>query len=443
MTFSRRRFCTFAAASAGLLSAAPRPKLLVWVIAEQFRPDYLDELWPSFGTGGFRRLVEGGSYFPSCEYNSTTFTCSGLATLLTGTWPSLHGIVADRWFDSVSGQPVEAGGKALRAGTLIEAAAAGDRNRVFVIASGSGAAFLEGCGATRNLRGTNESGARTASAWLTSNARPGAKPLRLIDTPALYEASPFALADQFSLMRETIVKERVGAGVGLDVAVLLLGAPGALGLGTGASSPLMRDMVVRLDQQIGALLDLLDSRVGKGNYAIAFTSAHGLDVKGTQRQGVDAKEIAAAIPNAHAYLYPFVYLNRANPEARRAVAYSLMKTGRIAGYYTADEDSSLTGAWRERFANSFYADRSGDLMVSYAAHAGESADTIAAGSIYNYDTRVPLILYGSMFRAQTIEDTVYATDIAPTLSRISGLELPASSTGRVLGEAIAPPKAAK
>jgi arylsulfatase A-like enzyme len=121
-----------------------------------------------------------------------------------------------------------------------------------------------------------------------------------------------------------------------------------------------------------------------------------------------------------------------------------MNTGKIAGYYTADGESSFTGPWRERFANSFFAGRSGDVMLSYPAHHDETVDVVAAGSVYNYDTRVPLIFYGPMFRARTIEDTVAAIDVAPTLARSFGLSLPPSATGRVLGEAISPPvKAAR
>src|SRR5581483_9177405 len=105
MTLSRRQFCarSCSGVAAALLPrslpAAARPRLVVWIIAEQLRPDSLDELWPSFGPGGFRKLVEGGAYFPNCQFDSVSFTASGLATLITGAWPSAHGVVADRWFD--------------------------------------------------------------------------------------------------------------------------------------------------------------------------------------------------------------------------------------------------------------------------------------------------------------------------------------------------------
>ena len=61
---------------------------------------------------------------------------------------------------------------------------------------------------------------------------------------------------------------------------------------------------------------------------------------------------------------------------------------------------------------------------------------ISYGSLYNYDTRVPLILYGSPFETQEFETTVESVDLAPTLARAAGTAWPSSATGRVLGEAL-------
>jgi hypothetical protein len=470
------------------LGAAPRPKLLIWLIAEQFRPDYLDDLWPSLSAGGFRRLIEGGSYFPNCQFDAATFTDSGLATLLTGAWPSMHGIVADRWLGQERPQPVTATASALQAGTLFDSTLTSGANRVFLIASGAGSAFLAGTSNTRaylstedewkmaggegpawfrSFRESNAPAKWRGASWLpvASLSPAGSTPLRVLDTkdfPALYSASPFALANQFALTREAILQERLGASDGLDIVAVLAGAFGSLGLETGSGSPLMRDLVLHADQQIASLLDLLDSHLGRTSYAFVFTAAHGLDAKTAQRRGVESRLIASAVQTrmaaaldsnlarrnyVEAYLYPFLYLNGRSlqainldaAEARRMAARAAMDTGRIAGYYTADGESSFAGAWRERFANSYFAGRSGDVVFSYPPHETEAAEVVAAGSVYNYDTRVPLIFYGPMFRVRTIEDSVSAIDVAPTLCRAFGVGLPTSATGLVLGEAITPP----
>ena len=79
-------------------------------------------------------------------------------------------------------------------------------------------------------------------------------------------------------------------------------------------------------------------------------------------------------------------------------------------------------------------------MLSYRPEYVESFGAgrgVSYGSLYNYDARVPLCLYGPQFRAGQFEQTVEAVDFAPTLARAMGVAPPSSSTGRVLGEALA------
>ena len=111
----------------------------------------------------------------------------------------------------------------------------------------------------------------------------------------------------------------------------------------------------------------------------------------------------------------------------------------MAGYYTADGDSSHSGDWLRRFRNSFHAVRSGDVMLAYAPQHVEyygDGRGISYGSLYNYDSLVPLILYGAPFETQLFDTPVESVDLAPTLARVAGIGWPSSSTGRVLGEAL-------
>ena len=62
---------------------------------------------------------------------------------------------------------------------------------------------------------------------------------------------------------------------------------------------------------------------------------------------------------------------------------------------------------------------------------------VSYGSLYNYDTRVPLIFFGPQFRAQVVERVVETVDIAPTLARAMRVAAPSSATGRVLSEVFA------
>jgi len=97
----------------GPVYAAPReinparPKLVVLLVIDQFRADYLMRFNSRFlpakgpkGTGGFRTLIENGAYYPLAEYDTLQcMTGPGHATLLTGALPYLNGIPINNWFD--------------------------------------------------------------------------------------------------------------------------------------------------------------------------------------------------------------------------------------------------------------------------------------------------------------------------------------------------------
>ncbi len=97
-------------------SALPsRPKLVVLLVIDQFRADYLSRFesrfLPSLGKngelGGFRYLIQNGAYFPWAEYQILqSMTCPGHATVLTGALPYQMGIPLNRWFNSTTGQTV-------------------------------------------------------------------------------------------------------------------------------------------------------------------------------------------------------------------------------------------------------------------------------------------------------------------------------------------------
>ncbi len=85
-------------------AAAPRPKLAVIVVFDQFRGDYLERWKDLYGEGGFRRLMTDGAWFTNCHYPySDTLTAPGHASISTGSTPSRHGIVANDWYDRKKG----------------------------------------------------------------------------------------------------------------------------------------------------------------------------------------------------------------------------------------------------------------------------------------------------------------------------------------------------
>ncbi len=79
---------------------APRVKLVVVIVVDQLRPDYLQRFRRYFGSGGFNLLMSRGATFTEARYqHAVTQTCPGHAVILTGGHPSTNGIVANYWFN--------------------------------------------------------------------------------------------------------------------------------------------------------------------------------------------------------------------------------------------------------------------------------------------------------------------------------------------------------
>src|SRR5438874_10898078 len=77
-----------------------RPKLIVIIVIDQFRGDYLERYRDQFGEGGFRLLLDHGANFTDCNYDyANTRTAPGHATLFTGAYSNDHGIAANEWWD--------------------------------------------------------------------------------------------------------------------------------------------------------------------------------------------------------------------------------------------------------------------------------------------------------------------------------------------------------
>ena len=93
------------ASQAGPESQPLRPRLVVLVVFDQLRGDYLSRWEPYFGEGGFRRLQKEGAWYQNCHFPyASTLTGAGHASILAGCSPAKHGIVANEWYDRDSGK---------------------------------------------------------------------------------------------------------------------------------------------------------------------------------------------------------------------------------------------------------------------------------------------------------------------------------------------------
>jgi predicted AlkP superfamily pyrophosphatase or phosphodiesterase len=88
-----------------------KPRLVVLVVFDQLRGDYLTRWQKEFSKEGFGRLQREGAWFQNCHYPyAYTLTAPGHASMVTGCTPARHGIVANRWYDRASGEEVSAVG---------------------------------------------------------------------------------------------------------------------------------------------------------------------------------------------------------------------------------------------------------------------------------------------------------------------------------------------
>lgn len=82
------------------IAEEPKVKLVVLVVFDQLRADFIDKWSPHFGAGGFKRLQTQGAWFTDCHYPyAITATGPGHAAMLSGASPCKTGIVNNEWYD--------------------------------------------------------------------------------------------------------------------------------------------------------------------------------------------------------------------------------------------------------------------------------------------------------------------------------------------------------
>lgn len=85
------------------------PKLIVGIVVEGMRYDYLYRWQKNFEANGFKQLIKKGAVCENATYNYLlTQTSPGMATIVSGCEPSLHGIIADKWYKRINNKIVEA-----------------------------------------------------------------------------------------------------------------------------------------------------------------------------------------------------------------------------------------------------------------------------------------------------------------------------------------------
>lgn len=84
-----------------------KPKLVVGIVVDQMRYDYLTRFYNRYGEGGFKRLMNDGFNLTNNHYNFVpTYTAPGHASIYTGTSPMNNGIIGNNWFDKFENRSI-------------------------------------------------------------------------------------------------------------------------------------------------------------------------------------------------------------------------------------------------------------------------------------------------------------------------------------------------
>jgi predicted AlkP superfamily pyrophosphatase or phosphodiesterase len=85
-----------------------KPKVVIGIVVENMRPDYIQRYWNKFEPNGFKKLYTQGAVCTNVRLTQQVQNyASGTATLFTGVNPSMHGIINKSWYDKFKEQETE------------------------------------------------------------------------------------------------------------------------------------------------------------------------------------------------------------------------------------------------------------------------------------------------------------------------------------------------
>jgi len=316
------------------------PKLIVVIVIDQFRGDYLDRYRDQFGDAGFRLLLDHGAYFANCNYNyANTRTAPGHATLFTGAYSNGHGIVANEWWDQkkkrmvtsvedddtklvgIDDQRTGASPHNLLADTIgdeLKLATQG-QSRVFGVSlkdrasvlpagfAGNGAYWIDpksGAWITstyyrsdlpkwvqdfnstrpqkywdrewRGQEGKDQQGKDQPGTVLRSTAHRKGKDGSDAGFYEVVGSTSFGNEYELAFAKELMLYENIGRGPATDLLVISLSPNDILGHQVGPDSPEMHQMALDLDRELADFFNFLGHQIGLANVWIALSADHGV-----------------------------------------------------------------------------------------------------------------------------------------------------------------------
>jgi len=481
-----------------------QPKLILAIMIDQFRYEFLTRFRGEY-TGGLKRLMDEGANFTNARYRHfPTVTATGHATFLSGATPAASGIVENDWWDrnaaarvtsvsdprtrllggpgagssprrllqSTIGDELRGAGKGGKVigvsikdrAAILPAGHSADAAYWFDLTNGN---FVSSTYYFRSLPGWVEEFNKAKMAdkyagqeWL-KHKMPSTTGRPLYDE---IDESPYTneLLQQFAL--RAMSAEKLGAGAKTDVLAISYSGNDAVGHEYGPDSEETHDMALRVDRQIGDLMRAAEAQAGVGNVLVVLSADHGVapipeeNVKRKLPGGrIDMDQVRTTLELVLETKYGgdrwiayeaggAIYLNpntvasmRANPaEAEKVAANALRALPHVFRVYTREQllNGEVAGdEFGSGVRNGFNSVRSPDLIVLFDPYwIPRLNNGTSHGTLFDYDTHVPLLFWGPQVKAGTYRQNVVPNDVAPTLADLLDIPTPSGSSGRVLTE---------
>lgn len=513
-------------------STPAKPKLVVGIVVDQMRDEYLHRFNSKFSEGGFKRLMREGFTCRNNHYHyANTITGPGHTHIFTGSTPAISGIVANDWYEKSIGKTMYVAydstvsivgeGKA-KAGMMsprnMKVTTIADQLRIATqFKSKSIGVSFKDRGAIMPVGHTGEAYwyDKDSGNWITSTYYKEQLPAWVQafndkKYPAQYitqkwellypndaygesedDNQPYessisgektttfphsitmeSLANTYlasTLTKDFAISAIENEGLGTrnvtDFLSVSFSGPDYTGHSFGPQSKEVQDVYLRLDKEIEQLLNYLDKKLGKGTYTVFLSADHGVAnipafmLKNKMPAGVfvgtELKKMAEKVLEERygdtrimmAYDNYQVYLN---PEfmAKRNLTIDEVTTTLRNGLASQEgvynvvniaegKINSIPEYYQKKLSNIYNPKRSGEIMIlpEPAWFEGYIKGT-THGTMYAYDTHVPLLFFGwGVNQGETVKNT-YISDIAPTMAMILKILEPNGNVGTPIQEVI-------
>lgn len=482
------------------------PRLIVTIVVDQMRYNYLNKFQGDFDDDGFNKLRHDGFSFSNTHHSYfPTVTGVGHASIFTGATPSVHGIVANNWYDRkrdrnmycvADGSVRGVGGSGssghrspqnLISSTFTdELKKASPESRVVTMSlKDRGAVLPAGHLGDVALWYDDSEGDFMSSTWymqdlptwtkrFNENGRAeelcgknwktaGSSLSATRDCYSNLKRSPYGNTLLKELAFEAVEAENLGEDRNVDVLSISFSATDYIGHSYGPQSDEVRKTYNKLDDEIANLINFLDEEVGNDQYLLVLTSDHGVaKVPGPQldrtypggyfNSGAATNELENYLDEEYGdgkwirnYSNQQIFLNRSLirskdlkvNEIQDESARFLEQKDNISAVNTA-HDFATQGyngnSVRAMYQKGFYPKRSGDIYLRLDPGWVDSKykPGTSHGSVYDYDTHVPLLFYGWNVPAGSTTHKTGTPQIAPTISHIIGIPYPSGTESNIL-----------